>query len=91
MCVLLCAVSFAKVQFFYFLFTGYLIEKRSGKGAWVKAMPNLVTGNKATVTGLPFGKEVEFRVCAVNDGGPGDFSRTTGPQMIKDKTSKFKT
>ncbi|VDM36237.1 unnamed protein product [Hydatigera taeniaeformis] len=42
---------------------------------------------KATIPNLPFGKEVEFRVAAVNDGGPGDFSRATLPQLIKDKTS----
>ncbi len=68
---------------------GYLIEKRVGKGEWVKATPNLVTKLEATLTGLPFGKEVEFRVAAVNAGGPGDFSRTTPPQLIKDKTSMY--
>lgn len=59
-----------------------------GKGEWVKALPSLITGTEATVPNLPFGKEVEFRVAAVNDGGPGDFSRATQPQVIKDKTSK---
>ncbi|VDL60884.1 unnamed protein product, partial [Hymenolepis diminuta] len=66
---------------------GYLVEKRVGKGEWVKALPDLVSGTEATIPNLPFGKEVEFRVAAVNDGGPGDFSRATQPQMIKDKTT----
>ncbi|CDS41841.2 expressed conserved protein [Echinococcus multilocularis] len=66
---------------------GYLVEKRVGKGEWVKALPNLVSGTEATIPNLPFGKEVEFRVAAVNDGGPGDFSRATLPQLIKDKTT----
>ena len=59
-----------------------------GKGEWVKALPNLVTGTDATIPNLPFGSSVEFRVAAVNDGGPGDFSRTTAPHLIKDKTSE---
>ncbi|KAM3173269.1 hypothetical protein ACTXT7_012839 [Hymenolepis weldensis] len=66
---------------------GYLVEKRVGKGEWVKALPDLVSGTEATIPNLPFGKEVEFRVAAVNDGGPGDFSRATKSQMIKDKTT----
>lgn len=69
---------------------GYLIEKRkSPKGEWVRAMPGLVTGTHATVPNLEFGKEYEFRVAAVNDGGNGEFSRQTMPQMVKDKIGIF--
>ncbi|VDK78974.1 unnamed protein product [Dibothriocephalus latus] len=67
---------------------GYLVEKRTDKGDWVKATPDLVKETQAKIAGLPFGKEVEFRVAAVNDGGPGDYSRATQPQLIKDKTKK---
>uniref|UniRef100_A0A5K3EN24 non-specific serine/threonine protein kinase n=1 Tax=Mesocestoides corti TaxID=53468 RepID=A0A5K3EN24_MESCO len=66
---------------------GYLIEKRVGKGEWIKALPNLVSGTEATIPNLLTGKECEFRVAAVNAGGPGDFSRATQAQLIKDKTT----
>ena len=65
------------------------MEKKVGKGEWVKALPNLVSGTEAVIPNLPFGSSVEFRVAAVNDGGPGDFSRATQPQLIKDKTSRL--
>ena len=67
---------------------GYLVEKRTLKGQWEKATPGMVSGTNVTLTGLDQGKEYEFRVAAVNDGGPGDFSRPTMPHLMKDKIRK---
>ncbi|KAL7064324.1 hypothetical protein AAHC03_04779 [Spirometra sp. Aus1] len=64
---------------------GYQVEKRTPKGTWEKALPGLVTGTEAIIPNLETGKEVEFRVAAVNDGGPGDFSRPTMPHLVRDK------
>lgn len=64
---------------------GYVVEKRTPKGEWVKAVPGLLSGTSATITGLEPGREYEFRVAAVNEGGPGDFSRATMPHLMKDK------
>ncbi|VDK35905.1 unnamed protein product, partial [Dibothriocephalus latus] len=64
---------------------GYQVEKRTAKGTWEKALPGLVTGTEAIIPNLETGKEVEFRVAAVNDGGPGDFSRATMPHLVRDK------
>lgn len=65
---------------------GYIVEKRTPKGDWIKATAGLVPGTSASITGLEPGREVEFRVAAVNDGGVGEFSRATMPHTMKDKT-----
>lgn len=58
--------------------TGYIIEKRdTPDGKWVKANIGTVNDNKFTVTGLQENKPYEFRVCAVNDAGPGEYSGTS--------------
>ncbi|XP_041366543.1 twitchin-like isoform X3 [Gigantopelta aegis] len=55
--------------------TGYLIEKKEkGDKKWTKANIGEVSDNEYTVKGLVEGKEYEFRVCAINQAGPGDFS-----------------
>lgn len=64
---------------------GYIVEKRTPKGEWIKAVPGILPGTSATITGLEPGREYEFRVAAVNEGGPGDFSRSTMPHLMKDK------
>ncbi|VDN97428.1 unnamed protein product [Rodentolepis nana] len=64
---------------------GYIVEKRNPKGEWIKALPGILPGTNATITGLEPGREYEFRVAAVNEGGQGDFSRSTMPHLMKDK------
>ncbi|KAM7538920.1 hypothetical protein Aperf_G00000049356 [Anoplocephala perfoliata] len=61
----------------------FVVEKRTPKGEWVRATPEILPGTDAKITGLEPGFEYEFRVAAVNDGGPGDFS--TIPHLMKDK------
>lgn len=61
------------------------MEKRTPKGEWVRATPGILPGTNATITDLEPGREYEFRVAAVNEGGPGDFSRPTIPHLMKDK------
>ncbi|CAH8526186.1 unnamed protein product [Heterobilharzia americana] len=63
---------------------GYLVEKRTPKGEWKPATTGLVTGPSAHLTGLEPGETYEFRVSAVNDGGPGRPSRATAPHVMKD-------
>ncbi|KAG8335958.1 myosin light chain kinase activity protein [Homalodisca vitripennis] len=63
--------------------TGYIIEKRSRFGPWEKAAE--VAGNvtKGTVPNLTEGEEYEFRVIAVNKGGPGEPSEASKPVIAK--------
>ncbi|XP_011700590.1 PREDICTED: twitchin isoform X1 [Wasmannia auropunctata] len=63
--------------------TGYIIEKRPRFGQWEKAAE--VPGNKtnARVPDLTEGQEYEFRVIAVNKGGPGEPSEASAPVVAK--------
>lgn len=63
--------------------TGYIIEKRPKYGSWEKAAE--VPGDKtaATVPNLTEGEEYEFRVIAVNKGGPGEPSEASLPIVAK--------
>ena len=36
------------------------------------------------MTGLPEGEELEFRVVAINEGGPGEPSKSTGKHKMRD-------
>ncbi|KAM7539391.1 hypothetical protein Aperf_G00000049204 [Anoplocephala perfoliata] len=65
----------------------YVVEKRTPKGEWVRATPEILPRTDAKITGLEPGHEYEIRVAAVNDGGPGDFS--TMPHLMKDKIHEF--
>ncbi|ESO91796.1 hypothetical protein LOTGIDRAFT_91265, partial [Lottia gigantea] len=61
---------------------GYMVEKREkGSENWTKAHTMEIPDNELTVKGLMEGKEYEFRVCAVNAAGSGDYSTTS--DMIK--------
>ncbi|XP_065220483.1 twitchin isoform X27 [Planococcus citri] len=51
--------------------TEYVIEKRTKLGPWEKAATVPGNSTKATVPDLKEGEEYEFRVVAVNKGGPG--------------------
>lgn len=63
--------------------TGYIIEKRPKYGSWEKAAE--IPGNKTsgTVPNLTEGEEYEFRVIAVNKGGPGEPSEASLPVIAK--------
>ena len=69
-------------------FSGYVVEKRSRGGDWVPVNNFPVKDTKFTVMGLQEGTVVEFRVAAVNDGGPGKFSKATPPHQVRDQVCK---
>ncbi|XGW29138.1 hypothetical protein V3C99_008720 [Haemonchus contortus] len=59
---------------------GYVIEKREvGTKEWTKAAYGTVPETKHRVTGLVPKKEYEFRVCATNAAGNGDWSEASFP------------
>ncbi|VDK40424.1 unnamed protein product, partial [Cylicostephanus goldi] len=59
---------------------GYVIEKREvGSKEWKKAAFGAVPDTKYRVTGLTPKKEYEFRVCATNAAGNGDWSEESFP------------
>ncbi|XP_052706840.1 twitchin-like isoform X1 [Crassostrea angulata] len=65
--------------------SGYVVEKRSRGGDWVPVNSFPVKDTNFTVMGLQEGTVVEFRVAAVNDGGPGKFSKATPPHQVRDQ------
>lgn len=64
------------------------MEKRSRGGDWVPVNSFPVKDTNFTVMGLQEGTVVEFRVAAVNDGGPGKFSKATPPHQVRDQVCK---
>ncbi|KAL8579176.1 hypothetical protein ACOMHN_010760 [Nucella lapillus] len=64
---------------------GYLVEKRERNKDWTKASVYPVPEKTFTVLNLKEGSIVEFRVSAVNDGGPGKPSKTTPPHTVRDQ------
>uniref|UniRef100_A0A0N5C6U2 non-specific serine/threonine protein kinase n=1 Tax=Strongyloides papillosus TaxID=174720 RepID=A0A0N5C6U2_STREA len=55
---------------------GYVLEKReSGTNNWSRVTFSNIFDTKFKVNGLIPQKSYEFRVCAVNAAGPGDFSQ----------------
>lgn len=77
--------------FVVFYFAGYVVEKRSRGGDWVPVNSFPVKDTNFTVMGLQEGTVVEFRVAAVNDGGPGKFSKATPPHQVMDQVCKYIT
>ena len=71
--------------------SGYIVEKKKtkGHGDWQKATSFPVPDCGYTVLNLPEGAEMEFRVTAVNDGGPGKPSKPTKPHIVRDPICKF--
>ncbi|XP_070200689.1 twitchin-like isoform X4 [Littorina saxatilis] len=65
--------------------SGYLVEKRERNKDWVKASAFPVKATNFTVLNLKEGSVVEFRVSAVNDGGPGKPSIATPPHTVRDQ------
>ena len=71
--------------------SGYEIQKKGKRGDWTKANIKPVDGTTYTVTGLPEGAEMEFRVAAVNDAGPGKPSKSTGKHIVRDPVCECAT
>lgn len=64
----------------------YLIEKKEkNKGTWTKAAEVPGTASSASVNNLAEGKEYEFRVTAINKGGPSEPSEASRPQVAKSR------
>ncbi|XP_052825204.1 twitchin isoform X2 [Octopus bimaculoides] len=64
---------------------GYIVEKKERKDKdWVKACVFPTPDTNFTVLNLTEGQDVEFRVSAVNDAGPGKPSKTTPPHLVRD-------
>lgn len=61
----------------------YIIEKRPKHGTWEKACEIPGDKTKGTVPNLTEGEEYEFRVIAVNKGGPSDPSEASAPVIAK--------
>lgn len=61
------------------------MEKRSPGGNWEKVSDAPILGETATVPNLEEGKEYEYRVAAVTDAGPGDYSTATAPVRAERK------
>lgn len=63
--------------------TGYVIEKKTRFGPWEKAVEIPAGKTTATVPDLTEGEEYEFRIIAVNKGGPGEPSDASAPVIAK--------
>ncbi|GLH11531.1 Titin, partial [Gryllus bimaculatus] len=63
--------------------TGYIIEKRTKFGPWEKAAEIRGNQTKGTAPNLTEGEEYEFRVIAVNKGGPGEPSEPSASVIAK--------
>lgn len=68
----------------------YNVEKRQGKGRWLKSNFSNVTDTEFTVTGLACGERYEFRVIARNAiGTVSPPSQSSGYVVIRDESCKF--
>lgn len=67
----------------------YIIEKRSRYGRWEPAIEVPGTETKATVPNLTEKEEYEFRVIAVNKGGPSEPSDPSNPVVCKPRNRKL--
>ena len=69
--------------------SGYTVEKKArGRSEWTKANAFPTPDCNYTVVNLPEGATYEFRVCAINDAGPGKPSDCTDPHLIRDPICK---
>lgn len=69
---------------------GYVIEKRiKGTPKWTKAAELKSPYCKGTADNLEEGVEYEFRVRAVNEGGPGEPSAPSQSVITKPRKCKF--
>uniref|UniRef100_A0A8C1WCJ3 Titin n=1 Tax=Cyprinus carpio TaxID=7962 RepID=A0A8C1WCJ3_CYPCA len=68
----------------------YNVEKRQGKGRWLKSNFSNVTDTEFTVTGLACGERYEFRVIARNAiGTVSPPSQSSGYVLIRDESCKY--
>ncbi len=66
------------------------MEKRQGKGRWLKTNFSSVTDTEFTVTGLACGERYEFRVIARNAiGTVSPPSQSSGYVLIRDESCKY--
>ncbi|ESO03551.1 hypothetical protein HELRODRAFT_191869 [Helobdella robusta] len=67
---------------------GYQVEKRLPGGSWEKVNHIPIEGEKIHIPDLDEGKEYEFRVAAVTEVGPGDFSLNTAPVKVCERKAE---
>ena len=68
----------------------YSVERRQGRGKWLRCNFTDVSDTQFTVTGLSPGDRVEFRVIARNAVGTvSPPSNSSGHIMTRDESSKF--
>ena len=66
--------------------TGYLIEKRErGHADWTSVNMNPTPGTEFTINNLTEGRQYEFRVMAVNEGGKGRPSKPSAVMTAKER------
>lgn len=69
---------------------GYIIEKRErGNPDWYKVNSFPTPQTEFSVPNLNEGKTYEFRVTAVNEGGPGKPSKPSNPITAKEQKCTF--
>ena len=66
----------------------YIIEKKEKNGEWEPAAEVPAEQTSGTAPNLIEGKEYQFRVRAVNKGGPGAPSEPTEPKIAKPRHRK---
>ena len=70
--------------------TGYLVEKKEkGTQEWVRVTTFPIPTTDFVVPSLSDGQTYDFRVMAVNEGGIGKPSKTTGPVTATRKMCKY--
>lgn len=74
---------------FHFSCSGYYVEKRERGGDWVKVNNYPTPNTYFTIQGLHEGLKYEFRVCAVNEAGPGKPSKPTDPIIAKEQKREY--
>lgn len=74
---------------FFCVCPGYIIEKKEKGKEWTKASSFPVPETTYSVIKLTEGSEYEFRVMAVNDGGPGKPSKATPKHIVRDPVCEF--
>lgn len=65
--------------------TGYVVEKKDKYGDWEKCAEVDADTPNAKIDGLIEGLPYEFRVVAINKGGKGEPSNSTGPHIARAK------
>ena len=86
----LCESRKTRFKSYCILSTGYVIEKCDPRREeWIPVNSTPCKGTSFTVPNLVEGQDVMFRVAAVNDAGPGRFSKATEPHKVRDPICEF--